>query len=465
MTIDPTEPFLSLAALADAFRAGTAKPSEVMRAQLDRIERLEPKIGAFQAIYAEEAMMAAEASDRLFASGHRVGPFQGIPFGLKDICDLEGRVTTGGSKAMEHRVSPATGTMTRRLIAAGGIVVGKTKTVECALGGWGTNQHMGTPRNPWDMAAQRVPGGSSAGTGAGVAAGFATCGVGTDTGGSVRLPAGFCGLVGLKVTEGRLPTDGILPLSHSLDTPGPLARSVEDTIMMFEVMDGAEGWRMDRDRAEGQGLYAALAQGVSGLRLGALEDSERALCSGEVLDAYDQALDHLRQCGARIETFHSPSGYEALTAQSGRLMAAEGFYHHGHLYDDPSQPMDEDVRARMLAGKDVSAAEYIGFADDRRRTAAAYLTAMKGFDAVLTPTMRTTAPKLEDADQATSPAHFTRHVNYLAMCALAMPVGLSPEGLPISLQVVARGHDEAMALRIGASLEAALPERPNPTIS
>jgi len=166
MTIDPTDPFVSIAALADTYRDGAARPSDVVEAQLARIARLDQKIGAYQVVYADKALAAAEAADRAIGSGHRIGPFHGIPFGLKDICDLEGRVTTGGSMAMKDRVSPATGSLTRRLIAAGGIVLGKTKTVECAYGGWGTNQRMGTPWNPWDMETHRVPGGSSAGSAA-----------------------------------------------------------------------------------------------------------------------------------------------------------------------------------------------------------------------------------------------------------------------------------------------------------
>lgn len=455
MTIDPTDPYLSLAAVTDAVRAGTLKPSAVVEAHLDRIARLDPKIGAFQTVYAEEARAAAEAADRAIASGHRIGPFHGIPFGLKDICDLEGRVTTGGSLAMKDRVSPVTGTLTRRLLAAGGIVLGKTKTVECAFGGWGTNQHMGTPWNPWDIETHRVPGGSSAGSAAALAAGMTLCAVGTDTGGSVRIPAAFCGLIGLKVTEGRLPIDGIIPLSHTLDTPGPLARSVEDAILMFEVMDGREGWAMDRDHTAGTGLYAVLGQGVAGLCLGSMQPEERAACEPDVLTAYDTALDALRGLGARIETFPAPRDYADMTDAMGRLIATEGYAHHGEMYEDLSNPMDEDVRRRMLGGKGITAADYIRILQDRRVAQVEYYAVMRGFDAVLTPTVTTAAPAVAEADPLASPAHFTRPINYLGICALSLPTGLTPTGLPTSLQIAARGGDEATALRVGAALEAA----------
>jgi aspartyl-tRNA(Asn)/glutamyl-tRNA(Gln) amidotransferase subunit A len=452
-----TDPWLSLTGLADAYREGAIKPSAVVEAHLERIARLDPAIGAWQAVYADEAHAAAEAADKAIASGHRNGPFHGVPFGLKDIIDLEGRVTTGGSLALKDRVSAMTGTIARRLLSAGGILLGKTKTVELAFGGWGTNQRMGTPRNPWDMEVHRVCGGSSSGSAAAVAAGMAVCAVGTDTGGSVRLPAGFCGLTGLKVTERRLPADGILPLSQTLDTPGPMARSVADAALMFEVMDGREGWRIDAERRDRTGLWAALAAGARGLRLGAMAGPERAVCEPEMLAAYDAALERLRGLGAEIAIFESPIDFERMKQQNGRLIAAEGWFNHGHLFGDPAQPMDEDVRPRFQSGREVSASDYMALLADRAANAAALAEAMRGFDAVLTPATTGAAIPVAEADQSISPGHFTRIFNWLGMCGLALPMGLTKARLPLGLQVAARGGDEAMALRIGAALEGAQP--------
>lgn len=216
-----TDPFQSAIGLAQDYRHGAVAPSEVIDAILSRIETLDSKLGAFQAVYADDARLAAEAADKAIRSGHQVGPFHGIPFALKDLIDVEGRITTGGSAEMAQRISPATATIAQRLLAAGGILIGKTKTTEIAMGGWGTNQHMGTPWNPWDLQIHRTPGGSSSGSGVAVAAGLVPCAVGTDTGGSVRMPSAWCGGVGLKVTENFLPTDGIIPCSHTQDTPGP----------------------------------------------------------------------------------------------------------------------------------------------------------------------------------------------------------------------------------------------------
>lgn len=453
MSVDAAYP--SLSALAAAYEAGETKPSDVTAAHLDRIDRLEPQIGAFQAVYGAHAMQQSEAADRMIASGQSLGPFHGIPFVLKDLCDIKGRITTGGSKAMADRISPTTGTLAHRLLAAGGILLGKTKTVECALGGWGTNQHMGTPHNPFDMTAARVPGGSSSGTSASVAAGLAVCGVGTDTGGSVRLPAGFCGLVGLKVTEGRLPTDGILALSHTLDTPGPMARSVEDAALMYMVMDGTPGAEIAQAHQDQSGLFASLHTGARSLRLGVLCARERAACTQEVLDGYDAALACLEALGAELAVFEAQDSYADLTANCGKLIATEGWYHRGHLYAQPKLPLDEDVRTRMLAGRDVSAVDYMDLLAARAAGQRVYLDRMAGFDALLTPSMTTCAPLLSEIDQAVAPSHFTRHVNYFGMCALSVPSGLSPAGLPTSLQIIARPNDEACALRIGAAYEQA----------
>lgn len=326
----------SVASLADGYLRGTLRPREVVARHLARIARLDPQLGAYQAVYGDDALEAADRAQVQFASGTALHPFLGVPFALKDICDLEGRITTGGSLAMADRVSPTTALIAKRLLDAGAILLGKTKTVECAFGGWGTNQHMGTPWNPWDLGAHRVPGGSSSGTGVAVASGLAPCGVGTDTGGSVRLPAGFCGLVGLKVTEGRLPNDGILPLSQTLDTPGPLARSVRDVACMFLTMDGAEASQIQDATEE---LVAPLS--LDGMRLGCLAQAERAVCASDVLQAYDAACEMLQDRGATLVPFDSPNAHA--TQACGRIISAEAWHNHGALFSQADAPDRKSV--------------------------------------------------------------------------------------------------------------------------
>src|SRR5437868_2265046 len=237
-TADPTS--LSAHELAEAIAARRLSPVDVVGAFLDRIAAQDEKLHAFVEVYADEARLAAEAADKAIQSGHAVGPLHGVPIALKDLIEIESKVVTGGALIWRDRRAERTATLARKLIAQGMIVLGKTHTVEFAYGGWGTNARMGTPWNPWDPKVPRTPGGSSSGSGVAVAAGLAPWAIGTDTGGSVRLPASFCGLTGLKTTIGRVSTYGILPLSPTLDTPGPLAHSVEDAALLYRAMQGAD---------------------------------------------------------------------------------------------------------------------------------------------------------------------------------------------------------------------------------
>lgn len=462
---NPPQDSQTIAGLCKAYRDGSLSPVQVVESYLDAMSGIDPKLGAYQEIWSESALEMAWATEKALSSGYDLGPFHGVPFALKDIFHVSGKVTTCGSAAMVNNVAETTSTIASRLIEAGGIILGKTKTVECAFGGWGTNQKMGTPRNPWDMEVHRIPGGSSSGSAVAVASGMAVCGVGSDTGGSVRLPAAYCGLVGLKVTAGRLPLDGIMPLSQTLDTPGPIARTVQDTVIFFEAMDGREGWKIARDLNAGTGLYAELQRGVAGLKLGSISRQERDQCSPDILEAYDMALERLAALGARIDVFENPVAYGDLADDNGLITAVEAYANHGSYYDDANLPMDEDVRKRMLTGKTYSGHEYARKLEKRLRLIAEFKSAMQGFDALLTPSTCTVAPALAEVDQDISPGYFTRPFNFLEKCGLSLPISLNPSGLPTSLQIVGRAHDEAMVLRIGAALETDLPPIGNPVLA
>ena len=446
-------PLSTIYELYRGYQTGSSKPSVVVRNYLDEIERLNPKLGAYQEVWADTAMEMAAAADKALAAGYSLGPFHGVPYALKDIFHVKGKVTTCGSAAMLDNVAGTTSTVVERLTAAGGIILGKTKTVECAFGGWGTNQKLGTPMNPWDMNAHRIPGGSSSGTAVAVAANMSPSGMGSDTGGSVRLPAAYCGVVGLKVTAGRLPLHGVMPLSQTLDSPGPIAKTILDCLIMFDVLDGREGWQITRDMEKGDGTYSLLNRGVSGLRLGSLNESERQQCSDDVLASYDMALDRLRLMGAEIITFENPVSYGDMADDNGMITAVEAFHNHGYLYKNPDLPMDEDVRARMLSGGRYHAHDYFGILQQRKETMQAFGESMRGFDALVMPSSTSTAPILTEVDQALSPGHFTRPFNFLEMCGLSLPIDLAANGLPTSLQIVGRAHDEGICLRIGAALE------------
>jgi aspartyl-tRNA(Asn)/glutamyl-tRNA(Gln) amidotransferase subunit A len=436
--------------LAADIAARRLSPVDAVEAFLARIAANNEKLHAYIAIYGDDARLAAEAADKAIRAGHAVGPLHGVPIALKDLIDIEGRVTTGGSMVWHDRRSATTATLAKRFLAQGMIVLGKTHTVEFAMGGWGTNQHLGTPWNPWDAAEHRTPGGSSSGTGAAVAAGMAPWGIGTDTGGSVRLPAAWCGLAGLKTTIGRVSTHGILPLAPSLDTPGPMARSVEDAALLYSVMPGADP--LDRHTLAAPPAadpFATLRRGVRGLRLARMPIAEREGCAAEMLAAYDAALEQLARLGAEIVDVALPCRFADATDMTGRIIGSEAYQLIGDLIDNAALPIDDAVRPRIQLGRGISARDYLSALAERDALKRRFLAAVDGIDALLTPTTQTAALRVAVIDQTTTPAHFTRLVNLLELCALAVPNGFTATGLPLSLQIVCRAYDEAMALRIG----------------
>ena len=451
--------FLGAGAAADALAAGDLASEDLVETLLARIERLEPRLGAFAAIYAEEARAAARAADLARRAGQAVGRFHGVPIALKDIIDLEGRVTTGGSKVWEARVSPVTATLVRRLAAAGIIVLGKTKTVEFAMGAWGTNQYMGTPWNPWDLAVHRAPGGSSSGSGVGVAARLAPWAIGTDTGGSVRIPSAWNGLTGLKVTFGRVSCHGVLPLAHTLDTPGPMCRSVEDAADLYGLIQGPDPFDPATLHvpAPSSGQWRRLEHGVAGMRLARIPEEERGGVDAEMLAAYDDALGVLSDLGASVVDVTLPRRFVEMGDLVGRIIAAEGYTWVGGYIDDDRLTVDDDVRPRIRPGRDMPASEYIGVQRERAAIKREFDAALfgAGVDALLTPAARTPAPVVSEIDQGTTAAVFTRPFNLIDYCALVVPNGSTAGGLPTSLQIACPGYEEETALRIGRAFQQA----------
>lgn len=445
--------FQPLTELSKGLDDGRLTSAELVSGFLSRIEKHDEKLHAFVTVYADEALSLAAAADKQRAAGYRLGPLHGIPIAMKDIVDMKSRVTTGGSKSWTGRVSPVTATLVQKLIQAGMIVIGKTHTVEFAMGGWGTNTHMGTPWNPWDLEMHRTPGGSSAGSGVSVAAGLAPCAVGTDTGGSVRLPAAWCGLTGLKTTIGRISTYGVLPLSTTLDTPGPMTRTVEDATLLYLAMAGPDPLDPQTLRRPVEDPLPSLRKGVAGLRLGVLQPDDRACIDADILSAYDASLATFERLGAVLVPTDIPVSFNKMAAITGMIIGCQGYSFVGDLVDDMDQPIDPDVRPRIWLGKNVTARRYIETLREKESIKAQFNAAWKGLDAFLTPTVATPAVPLTNVDQSGTPAGFTRIVNLLDRCAVAVPNGFTPDGLPASLQIICDGYAEAMALRIGWAYE------------
>lgn len=445
--------FLTAGELVAGYQAGQFTPNDVVETHLARIGALNERVHAFIDVYADEARAAAQRSTRRYAEGKALGGLDGVPIAVKDLIEIAGKVCTAGSATRRNHVATQTATVVQKLEAQGAVVLGKVHTVEFALGGWGTNQHLGAPRNPWRADVPHTAGGSSSGSAAAVAARLATIAIGTDTGGSVRGPAGFNNLFGLKTTSGRISLHGVVPLSLSLDTVGPLARSVHDAALLFQAMQGPDPHDPTTRDIMPIDPFEGMEQGVRGLTLAVIDAREREAVDPDILKAYDAAIEVFRKLGATIVTIDLPKPLPEFS-RAAEIMMAEAYAIHGAVADDPSSPMDDGVRKRVLSGR-IDAKSYIEARWRAQADRQTMLDALGSAAALLAPTSQVPPMPLADVDEATTPATLTRFVNQIGFCGLAMPIGFTSKQLPTSLQIVCRPYQEALALRIGRAHEAA----------
>lgn len=448
--------FGSIEQTQQALASGALTSVALVQEQLARITRWNPQLHAFIGVYADEALAAADGLDRLRQAGTLLGQLHGVTVAIKDLFDIEGKAITGGSTALQPRISRLTASVVQRLRSAGAIVLGKTHTVEFAFGGWGTNATMGTPWNPWDLQTHRVPGGSSSGSAVAVAAGMACASIGTDTGGSVRIPAGLCGLVGLKTTHGLVSRHGLLELCPTHDTVGPLTRSVRDSATMLDVLAGPDTHDRLTLAAPVRSAADGLERGVHGMRVWVLPQAEREDVDAEVLAAYDAALHVLSGLGMVLVDQPLPQSCSQSMRIAGSLMSAEGYANLGALFERSGLAFDPHVQRRILLGRDIGAAQYIDLLRARSQAQAAMLQAMAGVDVCLFPTNAITAIPLSEVDELATPlSRFGRFVNLLDLCSVAVPAGLSSAGMPISVQFIGRPFAEPTTLRAAFAFEQA----------
>jgi aspartyl-tRNA(Asn)/glutamyl-tRNA(Gln) amidotransferase subunit A len=451
--------FSSLSELSRRLAAGEITSEQIINACLARIDALDGKLHAFIDIYRDDAINRAQAADRDRKAGVAHGPLHGLPIALKDLLHIEGRQTTAGSKSWLGRMADHTATSVERLLAAGMIPLGKTHMVEFAFGGWGRNQPMGAPWNPWDSATHRVAGGSSSGSAVAVAAGLAPAAIGSDTGGSVRIPASLCGLTGLKTTYGLISLYGAVPLSTTLDSIGPLAHTVEDTALLAAAMAGPDARDPATLLAPRFDAAAALAgkADVRGLRITALPPEQfTADVIPDVRRAHATMIALLRDLGAVVEEARVPIDFEDLMVRNGRMIAIEAYAFHRGYVEDESLPLDPWVRRRLLGGKGISAADYIDDLTFKRRASAQFADWMRGRDALLTPTLPVAAIPVADVDETLTPlATYTRVANYLGVCALSLPGGFTADNLPVGVQFIGAPFAESTLVRIGRAVQAA----------
>lgn len=433
-------------------------------ALLDRIERENAALAAFVHVSRASALAEAALIEARARAGTPPRLLEGQAIAVKDIIDVGGIITGCGS--LTRRQAPPAerdAPVVERLRAAGAIISGKTHTVEYAFGGYGTNVTVGTPRNPWDRRVHRIPGGSSSGTGVAVGAGLVPGGLGTDTGGSVRIPAALCGCVGLKTSIGRVARTGVAPLSWSLDSVGPLAADVTTAARMLAAMQGPDLGDPATDGVRPVDPLADLERGVRGLRIGRIADAAMPLTTPEVRADFAAALRRLSDLGAVIETVELPHTFDEYGALTNGFIAPEAYAAWKAHVDDPASGLAPPIRARMLVGKATPAADYIATRNGQRRGIDRFLSLIDRLDAVALPTIAFPAIPVAEVDETVGPmAAHTRWANYLDLCGIAVPTSLSAGGLPMSLQIVCRKWDDVLALRIGRAFEKARGPFPAP---
>lgn len=421
--------------------------------------RLEPYLHAFACL---EPEWLRERAWHLARQTWSPGPLAGLSLAVKDLLDVQGLPTGGGSRR-SHRDDPAVDAMAvARLTQAGMLVLGKAHTVELAFGTWGVNRATATPRNPWDPEKVRVPGGSSSGSAVAVAAGLCDGAIGTDTGGSIRIPAALNNVTGIKPTYGRVSRSGCLPLSASLDTVGPLAGDIATAAHMLEAMAGADPTDPATERAPTgpkPGPYsavAALARPLRGMRLGVLADRLLDGVEAAVGAAYFAACAVLERGGARLVEVDPVLDLARLIEPSGLLMAGEAWRQWRDRLDRYEAEMDPGTASRLRMGEMVSAAELEALCQNRRRDQQRFHAWLEDYDALLTPTVPLAAPLLAAVDEGQLPfSRFVRAASWLDLPAVAVPDGADAVGLPLSLQIMALPWREAVAVGIAARYQEA----------
>ncbi len=406
----------------------------------------------FTAVHAEQARVAAVASDLLHGAGLARSPIEGLPISVKDLFDVAGETTLAGSVVLKGAApAAADAEVVKRLRAAGAIIIGRTNMTEFAYSGLGLNPHYGTPRNPWERAVGRIPGGSSSGAAVSVADGMAVAGIGSDTGGSVRIPSALCGLTGFKPTARRVPLRGVLPLSKNLDSIGPLAPSVACCAVLDAIMAG-EAPEIPAP-AEVRGLRLLVPTTV------ALDDMDDA-----VAGAFRRALSALSAAGAQVREAPLPAFDRLATINTkGGFTAAEAWAWHREMIERAAGSYDPRVVSRILRGKEMLAADLIDLLEARAAWIAEVESAIVGFDALLMPTVPLVAPKIADL-AASDEAYFRANglmlrnptlINFLDGCALSIP-SHAPGDAPVGLMIAAGAMSDRRILAIGRALEACL---------
>jgi aspartyl-tRNA(Asn)/glutamyl-tRNA(Gln) amidotransferase subunit A len=455
--------WLTITELAEKLRAREVSPVEVTEAHLTRIAKINPRLNAYITVTADLAREQARTAEAEIQHGQYRGPLHGVPLAIKDLLDLAGVPNTMGSKILESNIPSTDAAAVERLQAAGAIILGKHNLHEFAFGITSENPHYGTVRNPWAL--ERVPGGSSGGTAAAVAAGLCLAGLGSDTGASIRAPAAWCGVVGLKPTYGRVSRAGALPLAWSLDHVGPIARSVADCAIVLQAIAGHD----PRDAASAAepvpNFSADLASGVKGLTIGVPREHFFDVVEPDVARLVREAIQILKDLGASVCEVSLPRVSAAQTAGNVIMSSEAAAWHASWLRERPDD-YGADVLARIRGGLLISAVEYLASQQLRTLIQQDFSAAFEEVDVVVGPTVPLVAPAIGHTTEPGGPLNLaprsianrdTIPCNLTGMPAISVPCGFSPEGLPVGLQIMGPAFAEPLVLRVAAAYEAATP--------
>ena len=480
---------LDALALAKTIAAGDASSREAVDAHLARIDALEPEVHAFINVTHDQARTQADAVDASRAKGEELGPLAGVPIALKDVLCTDGVTTTAGSRILERYVPPYDATVVAKLRAAGMPIIGKTNQDEFAMGSSTENSAFGPTRNPWDLA--RVPGGSSGGSAAAVSAGLAPLALGTDTGGSIRQPAGLCGVVGVKPTYGRVSRYGLIAFASSLDQIGPFARTVRDAAAALQTIAGHD--RKDSTSAVDPvpDYVVNIERGVAGLRVGVVREGMGEGTQPGVKARVQEAADRFAAMGCDVDEVSLPSFDVALSAYyliapaecSSNLARYDGV-RYGYRAEDPRDVVDMNMRSRaygfgdevkrriMLGTYALSAGYYDAYYGKAQKVRTLVIRdfdqAYKSFDFLICPTSPTTAFKIGEKTDDPLAMYlsdlFTIPSNLAGAAGISLPCGLSDDGLPVGIQVLGPPLSEELLFRAAYALEQALGEAPTPPL-
>jgi aspartyl-tRNA(Asn)/glutamyl-tRNA(Gln) amidotransferase subunit A len=446
---------LTLTETSDLIANQEVSSKELTQAHLDRISRLEPELNCFITQTPELALERARQADAEIRSGEVRGPLHGIPIALKDLFETRGVTTTAGSLFFRDRIPEENGVVVERLEAAGAVNLGKLNMHEIALGVTNNNPHFGPCRNPWDL--DRSPGGSSGGSGSALAAGLCMGSMGSDTGGSIRIPASLCGIVGLKPTYGRISLRGVVPLSWNLDHPGPMARRVNDVAMLLQEVAGYDPQDPACVDMPVPDYLVQLTGGVRGWQIALAEDQFFSKGEAEILSLVRNAAEVFASLGAQISVVEFPGAYEA-ARDNGLLVTSDAAAFHKERRAEQPEMFGDDIRQRLEAGAAYTSSEYSLARRNQSVSRRKFENFFNDYDLLLTPTTPITAPYLAGPDaveQAAKLTRFTAPFNLTGLPAISIPCGFTFQGLPVGLQIVTRPWGEAALLRAAYAFERA----------